>query len=107
MRWIFALFFSSGNADNTFSMDERQGIISVAKQLDRAVQPVFHLVTMATDHGLPPQSSTAEVKITVTVSDNAPPKFVHREIVTELKVCLKIKINLLEVKIVTNVLLGD
>ena len=70
-------------------MDERQGIISVAKQLDRAVQPVFHLVTMATDHGLPPQSSTAEVKITVTVSDNAPPKFVHSEIVTELKVCLK------------------
>ena len=87
---IFALFFP-GNADNTFSMDERQGIISVAKQLDRAVQPVFHLVTMATDHGLPPQSSTAEVKITVTVSDNAPPKFVHNEIVTELKVscCLR------------------
>ena len=76
----------SGNADNTFSMDERQGIITVAKQLDRTVQPVFHMVIMATDHGLPPQSSMAEVKITVTISNNAPPKFVNSEIVTELKV---------------------
>ncbi|XP_076446580.1 protocadherin Fat 1-like isoform X2 [Babylonia areolata] len=75
----------SGNADSTFSMDEAEGIISVAKQLDRSVQPVFHLVVMATDHGQPPQSSTAAVVITVTVSNNAPPKFLSPEMVTELK----------------------
>ncbi|KAK7449354.1 hypothetical protein BaRGS_00040023, partial [Batillaria attramentaria] len=75
----------SGNADNTFSMDERLGIISVAKQLDRSVQPEFYLVILATDHGLPPQSSSAEVHISVTVSNNAPPRFRHSEIATELQ----------------------
>ena len=69
-------------------MDERQGIISLGRQLDRAEKSVFRLVVMATDHGLPPQRSTAEVVITVTVSNNAPPKFVSEEMVKELKVCI-------------------
>lgn len=75
----------SGNADNSFWMDERQGIISVAKQLDRSVQPVFQLVVMAMDHGVPAQSSMADVKIMVTVSNNSPPKFLNEDIVTGLK----------------------
>lgn len=87
--WSTLFIFSclgTGNADNTFSIDSRLGFISVAKQLDRHVQPDFHMVVMATDHGQPAQSSTAAVHISVTVSNNAPPKFDRQEMATELQV---------------------
>ncbi|XP_076467657.1 protocadherin Fat 1-like [Babylonia areolata] len=80
-----AYSFLSGNVDNTFSIDKQQGYILVARELPQTAHSLFHLVVMATDHGIPPQTSTAEVKITVTISNNAPPVFAQKEIVTEIK----------------------
>lgn len=75
-----------GNAGNTFSIDDRLGFISVARPLDRMVQAEFNLVVQAADHGQPSLSSTADVHIIITVSNNAPPKFYLTEMATELQV---------------------
>ena len=83
---LLSIFSLPGNAGTTFTIDERQGIIALAKELDREEQSEFGLVVMVTDSGIQPLTSTAEVKVRVTVSDNSPPKFYHSEIVTTIKV---------------------
>ncbi|CAL1526834.1 unnamed protein product [Lymnaea stagnalis] len=75
----------SGNADNTFTIDDHLGIISVAKELDRRVHSNFEMIVSAMDHGDPQLTSSTKVTITVTVSTNSPPKFFLKEYAVELQ----------------------
>lgn len=60
---------------NSFAIDPILGTIIVAKELDRSNNNHFELTVKATDRGNPPQSTAVTVDITVTLSDNAKPKF--------------------------------
>ena len=74
----------SGNVGGVFGIDSMLGIIYVAKELDRNTKSDYHLVVMATDKGDQPMSNTTSVKISVTISDNAPPRFERTEYIAEL-----------------------
>ncbi|XP_061408146.1 LOW QUALITY PROTEIN: protocadherin Fat 1-like [Lethenteron reissneri] len=65
----------SGNTGGAFSVDPALGIVSVARELDRARLARYRLVVRATDNGERPLGSTADVEIEVTVASNAPPRF--------------------------------
>lgn len=69
---------------NSFAIDPVLGTITVAKELDRNSQSQFQLVIKATDKGTPPLSATSTVDITVTVSDNARPRFTDKEYSAEV-----------------------
>ena len=81
---IFILFLFSGNVGGMFSIEKTLGTVLVSKDLDRQTKSEYELVVMATDGGKQPLSSTALVKISVTISDNAPPKFPMKEYMAEL-----------------------
>ncbi|KAK3597674.1 hypothetical protein CHS0354_040047 [Potamilus streckersoni] len=74
----------SGNIGGVFAMESTLGVISVAKELDRSSKAEYELVVMAADKGQVPLSSTARAKISVTVSNNAPPKFLSSEYMAEV-----------------------
>ncbi|XP_037388733.1 protocadherin Fat 1a isoform X4 [Pygocentrus nattereri] len=74
----------SGNVANSFAIDPVLGTITVAKELDRSNKNQFELTVKATDRGTPPLSATATVDITVTISDNAKPKFTEKEFSAEV-----------------------
>ncbi|XP_046699501.1 protocadherin Fat 1a isoform X1 [Silurus meridionalis] len=74
----------SGNVANSFAIDPVLGTITVAKELDRSNNNHFELTVKATDRGTPPLSATATVDVTVTVSDNATPKFTEKEFSAEI-----------------------
>ncbi len=57
-------------------MDGRLGILSVTKPLDRSVQADYNLIVHAADGGSPSLTATTDVLISVTVSDDAPPRWV-------------------------------
>ncbi|KRY16305.1 Cadherin-related tumor suppressor [Trichinella patagoniensis] len=64
---------ASGNENNTFSLDPYTGKLTLSAPLDREIQAVYRITLRATDHGVPPLSSTAFATIVVTdVNDNAP-----------------------------------
>ncbi|KAH9487879.1 long-chain fatty acid transporter fat1 [Bulinus truncatus] len=75
----------SGNADNTFIIDEHLGIITVSKELDRRAHSNFEMIVSAADRGEPPLTSSTKVVITITVSTNSPPRFSMREYAVELQ----------------------
>ncbi|XP_066515899.1 protocadherin Fat 1a isoform X2 [Hoplias malabaricus] len=74
----------SGNVANSFAIDPVLGTITVAKELDRSNKNQFELIVKATDRGTPPLCATATVDITVTISDNAKPKFTEKEFSAEV-----------------------
>uniref|UniRef100_A0A673FNF8 FAT atypical cadherin 1a n=1 Tax=Sinocyclocheilus rhinocerous TaxID=307959 RepID=A0A673FNF8_9TELE len=74
----------SGNVANSFAIDPILGTITVAKELDRSNKNRFELTVKASDKGTPPLSATAAVDITVTISDNAIPKFEEKEFSAEV-----------------------
>nr|AAO15696.1 protocadherin [Danio rerio] len=74
----------SGNVANSFAIDPVLGTITVAKELDRNNKNRFELTVKASDKGTPPLSGTAAVDITVTISDNAIPKFAEKEFSAEV-----------------------
>uniref|UniRef100_A0A8C1LYF1 FAT atypical cadherin 1a n=1 Tax=Cyprinus carpio TaxID=7962 RepID=A0A8C1LYF1_CYPCA len=74
----------SGNVGNSFAIDPILGTITVAKELDRSNKNRFELTVKASDKGTPPLSATASVEITVTISDNAIPKFAGKEFSAEV-----------------------
>jgi protocadherin Fat 1/2/3 len=76
-----------------FDMDETLGLISVKRELDKNERSEYNLIIMATDHGKPPQSSTATVKIYVTISNNAPPKFTGSDYTAEIHEDIKVGTN--------------
>ncbi|XP_026158683.1 protocadherin Fat 1a isoform X2 [Mastacembelus armatus] len=69
----------SGNVANSFAIDPVLGTITVAKELDRNSKSMFELIVKASDNGMPPLSTTANVHIVVTISDNAAPRFTEKE----------------------------
>ncbi|XP_063075464.1 protocadherin Fat 1a isoform X1 [Engraulis encrasicolus] len=74
----------SGNVANSFAIDSVLGTITVAKELDRNSQSQFQLLVKASDKGTPSLSATTSVDITVTVSDNARPRFTEKEYSAEV-----------------------
>uniref|UniRef100_A0A8C1LZZ0 FAT atypical cadherin 1a n=1 Tax=Cyprinus carpio TaxID=7962 RepID=A0A8C1LZZ0_CYPCA len=74
----------SRNVGNSFAIDPILGTITVAKELDRSNKNRFELTVKASDKGTPPLSATASVEITVTISDNAIPKFAGKEFSAEV-----------------------
>lgn len=74
----------SGNIGSAFEIDPTLGILLIAKQLNRQVMPEYFLVVRASDKGKPSLNSTVTVHITITVANNAPPKFEHKDYVVEL-----------------------
>ncbi|XP_057206378.1 protocadherin Fat 3a isoform X2 [Triplophysa rosa] len=74
----------SGNAGNTFRVDPVLGIITLARELDVSNIGHYVLSVKATDNGSPALSSTVIVRIAVTLSDNAAPKFPQSEYQAEI-----------------------
>nr|XP_018896045.1 PREDICTED: fat-like cadherin-related tumor suppressor homolog isoform X2 [Bemisia tabaci] len=81
-----AITFSitSGNVANAFSIDPVLGTIQVAKELDMSAMSEYMLIVKAVDGGTPQMSSTLPVYIMLVMADNAPPKFLKREVAAEL-----------------------
>ncbi|KAK7016210.1 long-chain fatty acid transporter fat1 [Halocaridina rubra] len=66
------------SAEGHFNIDEKEGVVSLAKPLDREARDSYILTVQAVDLGIPPLSSTALLAVTVTdVNDNAP-EFVRK-----------------------------
>ncbi|KAA8594619.1 hypothetical protein FQN60_011754 [Etheostoma spectabile] len=74
----------SGNVANSFAINPVLGTITVAKELDRSSKTLFDLTVKASDNGIPSLSTTANVNIMVTVSDNAAPRFTEKEFSAEV-----------------------
>lgn len=60
------------------------GIISIAHDLDLSTIGHYVLTVRVTDNGSPPLSTTTVVRIVVTLSDNAGPKFPQPEYLAEI-----------------------
>ncbi|XP_064201137.1 protocadherin Fat 1-like isoform X1 [Anguilla rostrata] len=68
------------SADGRFSIDERSGIISLEKPLDRRARAAFTLRAQAVDQGAPRRlSSACAVAVSVLDVGDAPPAFERRE----------------------------
>ncbi|XP_077983801.1 protocadherin Fat 1-like isoform X2 [Glandiceps talaboti] len=74
----------SGNIDDTFTISPKLGIISLAKELNREKQAEYSITVAVSDRGSPPLSNTTVVSISVTISNNAPPKFDSTEYNTNI-----------------------
>ncbi|XP_032363313.1 protocadherin Fat 3 isoform X5 [Etheostoma spectabile] len=74
----------AGNTGNAFHIEPVLGIITVAHDLDLSSIGHYVLTVRVTDSGSPPLSTTTIVRIAVTLSDNAGPKFPQPEYQAEL-----------------------
>ncbi|KAM9318351.1 protocadherin Fat 3a isoform 2-T2 [Pholidichthys leucotaenia] len=74
----------AGNAGSAFHIEPVLGIITVARDLDLSSIGHYVLTVRVTDNGSPPLSTTTIVRIVVTLSDNASPKFPQPEYQTEV-----------------------
>ncbi|XP_077398228.1 protocadherin Fat 3a isoform X4 [Festucalex cinctus] len=69
----------SGNIGNSFHIEPALGIITVAHDLDLSSIGHYILTIRVTDNGSPSLSTTTIVRIVVTLSNNAGPKFPQPE----------------------------
>lgn len=69
---------------NVFSIDPELGILRVARELDMTTAREYSLFIKVTDHGVPQLSSTVLAHIMLAMADNAPPRFVEKEIAAEI-----------------------
>ncbi|KAM6932333.1 protocadherin Fat 3-like [Lycodopsis pacificus] len=74
----------AGNPGNAFHVEPVLGIITVACDLDLSSIGHYVLTVRVTDNGSPPLSTTTIVRIAVTLSDNAGPKFPQPEYQAEI-----------------------
>lgn len=74
----------SGNVGNVFSIDSGLGIITTARELDQTSVTEYTLQIKATDHGQPGLSSTVPAHIMLTMADNAAPRFMTKEVASEI-----------------------
>ncbi|XP_034385055.1 protocadherin Fat 3a isoform X3 [Cyclopterus lumpus] len=77
-------FIEAGNTGNAFDIEPVLGIITVARDLDLSSLGHYVLTVRVTDNGSPPLSMTTIVRIAVTLSDNAGPKFPQPEYQAEI-----------------------
>uniref|UniRef100_A0A6Q2YSL2 FAT atypical cadherin 1a n=1 Tax=Esox lucius TaxID=8010 RepID=A0A6Q2YSL2_ESOLU len=76
------LYSLADSADGHFSVEERTGVISLGKPLDREAQAVYELKARATDRGAPRRlSSLCRVTVSVLDINDNPPVFERREYV--------------------------
>ncbi|XP_024879658.1 fat-like cadherin-related tumor suppressor homolog isoform X4 [Temnothorax curvispinosus] len=75
---------TSGNVGNVFTVDPDLGFIRVARELDLGVSSEYILLVKATDHGSPALANTVPVHVMVTMADNAPPRFIQKELSAEI-----------------------
>ncbi|KAM6972795.1 protocadherin Fat 1a [Aplochiton taeniatus] len=76
------LYSLADSADGYFSVDERTGVVSLERPLDREAQAVYELKARATDQGSPRRlSSLCQVLVSVLDINDNPPVFEHREYV--------------------------
>ncbi|GAB0089240.1 Cadherin-related tumor suppressor [Sergentomyia squamirostris] len=69
----FSYSIIGGNSDQSFKVDPQTGHIETSRKLDRESTPEYSLTIGAIDTGVPPQTGTAMVHITVTdINDNGP-----------------------------------
>ncbi|XP_063532868.1 cadherin-related tumor suppressor [Cydia strobilella] len=69
----FSFSIIGGNVNQDFKIDPLSGEIEVTRQLDREALPTYSLIVGAIDTGVPPQTGTATVTITLTdINDNGP-----------------------------------
>ncbi|KAJ2950025.1 hypothetical protein O0L34_g11362 [Tuta absoluta] len=69
----FSFSIIGGNNNQDFKIDPQSGVIEVARYLDRETVPTYTLTIGAIDTGIPPQTGTATVKISLTdINDNGP-----------------------------------
>ena len=54
------------SADAHFTIDDAEGVISLARPLDREARDMYSITVRATDQGAPPLSSSTSITITVT-----------------------------------------
>lgn len=76
---ISASYFPPGNTGNAFHIEPVLGIITVARDLDLSSIGHYVLTVRVADGGSPPLSTTTIVRIAVTLSNNAGPKFPQPE----------------------------
>ncbi len=71
-----AITFSiESGGSSVFSIDPSTGLVMLSASLDFDTQPFHSLVVIATDSGIPPQSSTVPLNITVLDENNHDPQF--------------------------------
>lgn len=75
---------TSGNIGGVFSIDVDMGTIQLAKSLSPTAVNEYMLNVKATDHGKVPLYSQIPVQIFVVMVDNAPPKFIERDLAAEI-----------------------
>ncbi|XP_076767085.1 FAT atypical cadherin kugelei isoform X6 [Xylocopa sonorina] len=75
---------TSGNVGNMFAIDPDLGVIRVARELDLSVSSEYILLVKAVDHGSPALANAVPVHVMVTMADNAPPRFIQRELSAEI-----------------------
>ncbi|XP_046748553.1 fat-like cadherin-related tumor suppressor homolog isoform X2 [Diprion similis] len=75
---------TSGNVGNVFTISPDLGLVTVARELDLGVTSEYILLVKATDHGSPALMNTVPVHVMVTMADNAPPRFIQRELAAEI-----------------------
>lgn len=71
--------------DYAFDVNDRTGVITVERDLDREKTPTYNLVIKAEDQGTPPKSATVNVKITLTDINDCVPQFTKSSYRTTIK----------------------
>ena len=71
--------------ERKFSVDRYTGKITTSASLDREERSEYLLVVMATDSGLLPQSSTAQVVVQVEDVNDHAPQFLRQSYVTQIR----------------------
>eukprot|EP00118_Oscarella_pearsei_P012437 m.91691 g.91691 ORF g.91691 m.91691 type:complete len:1711 (+) comp36705_c0_seq1:99-5231(+) len=70
---IIAYNISSGNTGSAFSVHSTDGIVTIAKTLDRETVARYQLTLTATDSGMPPKTGIATLVVSVSdINDNEP-----------------------------------
>ncbi|XP_030836442.1 protocadherin Fat 1 isoform X2 [Strongylocentrotus purpuratus] len=73
-----------GNIGQAFNIDPILGTVTVGHELDIEQEAEYALVVQAIDHGVQPLSNVCFVNVTVTLSNNAPPRFREEEYIMEV-----------------------
>ncbi|XP_044732152.1 cadherin-related tumor suppressor [Chrysoperla carnea] len=69
----FSYSIIGGNIDQVFKIDPQTGDVETSRELDRETIPVYNLIVGAIDTGIPPQTGSATIQITLTdINDNGP-----------------------------------
>lgn len=69
----FSYSIIGGNIGKAFKIDPQTGEIETSRELDREMIPMYNLTVGAIDSGIPPQTGSTLVQITLTdINDNGP-----------------------------------